>query len=323
MSVPATGNDTNDGTAPETAKGTPAGIQALLNSVDNRGHKITVRWSGKIGTTSSEWTMVLPGYNDRNLEFVGESTETDGYLGTIYVWQGVFTANNLAFGRLYASIFGGIRMANKKIRLTGVATPADGIVGDGKVQFAQSEIEYSGAFTGLFYGGYDNFDLLECKFTQIGSPVYIYFCKSGRMSVVLFTSPVFEGDAQPTSGYTCFLASGSGVYGLTSAFPGGGTVSMRDESRIPIAARGTARAGGQVAPDGALPKSFGITSVTKTATGIYQIVHNLTNTVVLVSVKSSAGMGSIVASGDNNTTTVRTFNASGALADTAFNIAIF
>jgi hypothetical protein len=93
-----------------------------------------------------------------------------------------------------------------------------------------------------------------------------------------------------------------------------------------IAAQGVARAAGHCTSDGVLSRSFGVTSVTKAATGRYLIDHNLAS--------GYTGSASVTDSTNNpgyakfrtiaaNQASVWTFNANGDLADISFSFQLF
>jgi hypothetical protein len=321
----ATGNDTNDGTAPEKAKGTPAGIQALLNSVDNRGYKITVVVSGKIETTSSAFLFDFPDYDDSTLEFVGESTETDGFLGDFRIQNGVFSANNLSFGRIFAYEKGTIRIIDRKIRLTGSATPGYGIQSNINGEFVRTVIELTGAYTSIFFsasGGQNNFT--SCTFKQVSDLTYNYLGRA--RSFLLVEGCTYDGDALPSTGYTFEVLDGAFMFSNSTTLPGGNTYNIGRQGRG--STYGTARAIANISSTGVLSTSrgFGISSVTKTGTGVYRVNHSLNNYISHVTpypIPDARAVIGVIDDSVGGQTTVRIFNDGGTATDAGFNIEIF
>jgi hypothetical protein len=320
----STGNDANDGLTPGTAKGSLNGLMALLNSIDPRGYKVTVRWSGKLGTTATSANLYLEGYNQNNLGFVGTSTETDGYLGHLQIASGAFLPDKLAFGRLTIGEDAAMPPAvGITIRLTGLTSPNNGLLNAGMMTFSNSTIEYEGSFSNVL-NALQNVMFFSVTFTQIGTPVFSYFVQANRGADAAYEGTnTFNGSALPTSGYTALIGTGGQASGLTAAFPGGGKIqSVPGEAYA--AFKGIARALAPVSSTGALSSAaINIPSVTKTGTGIYTVEHSVTSPIAAEISALGTALMTAIASSANTPVTVRTYNASGALADCGFTLSIY
>jgi hypothetical protein len=311
----AAGNDANDGKTAGTAKATWAGMQKLLSGIDPREYKATVKISGLVPGS----TVNLPGYDSQNLVLEGTSTANDGFSSALNFLTGA-SCSNIQHGEML--VYGGIVQLVGKNRLVGnsSATPGYVVRSPGRLVLVGT-IEYAGVFGAVIVADSAGHVWISSPtFTQIGTPVFDYFIRAVRVGTVSQFPSAYNGDALPSIATYHMYQEGCVPY-LDPNAPGGGTVVCTPSGRI--AAQGVARAVGQVSSAGGLSKSFGIESVTKTATGVYQIVHGLSNPVAIVTLVTGGSLGSAVVDGANNTTIVRTFNAAGAVGDCAFNIEIF
>jgi hypothetical protein len=318
----ATGNDANDGSAAGKAKATWAGVQAILDKIDPAGYVVTVQVSGLI---SGDATIDCTGYSYGKLILKGTSPAQDGFTGSITVTGGGVTTTGLSYGSLTSGVGAHIYFSGTN-RLTGLATPENGLVANGGSTSSTSSaiIEYTGEFLAVLYAR----SVLKISgssshspiFRQVVTPVFSYFAEAAMEGTITLYQCQYEGDVQPTESTLYFYAGGIITGSSPAEMPGGGTITYLGTSYLN--AKGVARAAGQISSSGILTKSFGITSVTKTTTGVYEIVHNLSNPLPVVSQLSSV-ISHITADTANNTTTVKVFNASGAAADFGFSIAIF
>jgi hypothetical protein len=319
----ATGNDANDGTTASTAKGSWNGIQALLNGIDPRGYVVTVQVSGKI---AGNVTIALAGY--ASIKLLGTSAANDGFLG-IVTFETNSVIGNLSFGKIRLSKSSYLHLENT-IRITGLATADRGMeVYSDAIVFCSlpATIEYSGNFTLFmrcfnggkisFVGSGDN----QVSFVQVGNVTMQKFCEL-FYGEAFFYKCASEGDAVPSVATFDIVESGTIGGSARNLMPGGGKTVYTSVSAN-IGAKGVARAAGYVSSAGVLSNSFGITSVTKTATGVYQIAHNFSQPLALVTTFGTTAPSDAIVDGGGTTTTVRTFNASGVATDISFNIAIF
>jgi hypothetical protein len=313
MSVPATGNDANDGSAANKAKATWAGIKAILDKIDPAGFVVTVQVSGLVPGAE----VNLPLYNSRNLIISGTSTAADGFSSRVDFYTGCrLDKIQGSFNVLADHVF-----STTVIRLVGNGD--SGVSGRSPGRFsATGTIEYEGTFGAIFAADSGvNFWLNGITYTQIGTPEFNYFAQASRSGVFIHVGTgTYNGDAGPAI-HTYNVFSGGIIPTLHTAAPGDGTIAVAADARF--SAKGVARAGCFIHSDGAMADAFGITSCTKTATGVYTLSHNLgTNTIPIATVSSDGRMARATESGAG-TTVVRTYDAQNVAIDAAVNVAIF
>ena len=317
----ATGSDANDGTTAATAKGTWAGMHALLAAVDPRGYAVTVNVSGKIGGNCD---LALPRYCPENLSIVGTSTTTDGFTGRLRAVAGGFTPDKISVGQLSATNTGSIQAVSKTIRLTGLPTPGFGIcneAGGGLIVAQTSTIEYSGAYNVLAVGYGNSVYLRSNNFVAIGTPT-ITIAFFGGLSGGRFIAPTNTwAGAVNLTGKSMYMDTG-GVVDIDNptAVPGGGTITRTNPGNIN--AKGAAVAYGGVSSSGALNSSsrYGVNSVTKTGTGVYVISVDYDLMSGMVS-SLGASYASYLPSTTGKTITISTYDSTGTPADRAFYFA--
>lgn len=317
----STGNDNNDGLTSSTAKGTWAGVQSVLNSTDPKNFVVTVQVSGLIGTTNVFNYVYLAPYGYTNLKIIGTSVGNDGFLSNFIICSGTAYLNNLSFGRLGVWRNNSLSLSTSQTIRCGWLQIGDGCsctIDGATIQF---DTVQNGTPIVI-----DNGLLLYASgtFEQVDNNIYLHFINIlGASGTAYFRQDptwISNNISGSISDTTVYLNRGGSICGLTTAFPGNGTISKAYP--CDINAKGAARAAGQVSAAGVLVavRSFGIVSVTKTGTGVYQVTHNLANPVVMITTFSN-GQSTIAES--TNITTVSTFNAAGVATDLAFTIVVF
>jgi hypothetical protein len=132
----------------------------------------------------------------------------------------------------------------------------------------------------------------------------------------------FSGITAQPSDVTYNLFGANQLSNITKGAPGGDTIKYGSPGYLN--GQGVARAGGYVSSAGVLSLSFGITSATKMATGVYTVnVSTGFNFAVATIYGNATTAYSITVGNSGSVITVRTFNNTGAAADVAFEIAIF
>jgi hypothetical protein len=322
MSVPATGNDTNDGTAPETAKGSLAGMFDALMDFDLRGHNITIEVSGAVPGVNN--LVELPGGNNGSSQIV--------------VSGGEFTSNvtiNANHVRFVGCTFDqGLTAGNNALVVTldctfknnPLAARARGHI------WAIGTTTFSGNMSLPCFYAYTEGSIIiggEIVFDDVTATIIAQVTYGGRIGRQDGTNGEFTVSGNFDTGSNAKIRGYYGgevdtwFYEKIVNHPGGTGAVPTFTSPSWFNAKGTARAGGQVSADGNLGKSFGIVSVTKTGTGIYQIIHGLSNPLPITTMLSNAALWHSVTDYANSITTIRTFNASGTATDAGFNIEIF
>jgi hypothetical protein len=246
-----TGSDANDGRTPETAKGSWAGMHALLASIDPREYVAMVNISGLF---AGAFNINLPAYTQEKLYLFGTDRAVDGCTGDLTAVSGGFAYNNIRCGALQvlrSAHIGRATSGANFIRITGMPTPSGAIYAGfgGRITARLDTIEYSGAFT---------------DFIQAHGGGVVSF---RNMTYAPIGTPTFSGDS-----INMYLGSSADVDN-PAILPGGGTITRSNPGNIN--AYGVAVAGGFINGNGSLGSpSFGITAVTKTQTGVSQIDHS-------------------------------------------------
>jgi hypothetical protein len=158
-------------------------------------------------------------------------------------------------------------------------------------------------------------------------PPYAYFAGVTRAgATVTFEGgvPTLENWDEPTVA-TAILSAGGAISGLTSAFPGGGTV--KHSAPADINGRGVPRVVATILADGSIaPASFGLIACAKSATGTYLLTHNFgsNSTLQAIAKASIRNYETEISHGGNvNVLTVKVYDPSGNLADGGFVIELF
>jgi hypothetical protein len=300
----AAGNDANDGLTSTTAKKTWAAMHTLLAGIDPCGYTVTVMVSGMITAGSNVFS--LPQFSPGNCVISGTDQATDGFSDTVNVTSGGFTPDKIAFGRLQSTIAGKVHASGKTIRMIGLSpenVAFQNSEGGGSIQLSSCTIEYSGAYTNFVYCIGGKVWLNSCTYTPIDSPTL--------------------------SGQSIFLnVSGEVSINNPAAMPGGGTVRRSNPGYHN--AFGAPVAQGLIAASGAAAsvQNIGISSSTKTGTGVYELtLSGVTGFVPYALISALSGgpnSGSVNARwiAASSTLAANTYDAAGAPADRAFSIFI-
>ena len=324
----ATGNDANDGTSAAKPKGTWAGMHSLLASIDPRGYTVTVQVSGKFAGTC---VFNLPQYSPDNLSIVGTNIANDGFEGSLQAHSGGFTPDKISVGQLTALSAGRVRAIGKTIRLTGLTAPTFGLgcaSGGGSIILGTCTVEYSGAYNMLVAAYGIDIYLQQNSFVAIDNPTI----SLGVLSSVLggritSFSNTWTGDVTLTGSAVSIRMEVGGVVDINTSLadmPGGGTFYK--------ASPGTANYSGVAGAYGAVfssglqgTRNFGVTSVTKTGTGVYEIETAVTDPYGIANTCGGTGYRAEVQriSQTSKNIIVRTFTSAGVATDAAFFFAAF
>jgi hypothetical protein len=230
----STGNDANDGTALAKAKGTAAGLQALLASIDAGGYVVTVIISGVINGSLRLFVSHLPNFIIRGIT----ETTDNGMTGTVLIYAtGDTDIRNLRCQNLTARTSGHMTLAGKiKFVSPANTTTAQAIalVG-GQITVGLQDvcsIDYSGVYTDLAvcFDGFINFNL--ATFTQSGDLTYRDLARVAYTGEIAFATCDATAITTPPTTATLFVMDdGSIAYGgLTVA----GAITFFDGQRVSI-----------------------------------------------------------------------------------------
>ena len=151
-----------------------------------------------------------------------------------------------------------------------------------------------------------------------------YFLNADSGHICIGGTPVYNGTSATVNIASMLMARGGEIYvPNTAALPGGGTITRLLPGEIN--AYGVGVAAGSVSATGASGsvQNRGITSITKTGTGVYEIklqdsfVPYAAMATLALNYPGSINIGWTSAA---SALLVKTFNASGAAADAAFYI---
>jgi hypothetical protein len=317
MSIPATGNDANDGATASTAKGSLAGIIALLNGIDPRGYVVTVKVSGLIAGNIS-WD-----FRDYPVNLTGTDMDSDGFSGVFSVNGGTVIPHNLRFGVLSANFPGKIYARGKNIKIVVTASASAGMYLLAECDFRGANIRYSGTMLHLVNAQLSISNFCEASFVAVDNPT-ITNARFGAYNGggISLGATTFSGEA--TVAKEILIDSGI-VPALPASIASG--VFFAAASAMRIGAKGVARASRFINADGSMGiRGFGLVSVTKTATGVYEITTGLGFTSELVPNITPYSTKKSACADTHNTDNmvVRVFDiATGNAADNGFFITIF
>jgi hypothetical protein len=242
----ATGDDANDGKTLATAKGTAAGINALLAGIDPRGYIIAIKVSGII---TGDWAI---GERSFRLNISGVTEDSaNGFTGRIAnnaaggtCSIGNICASDLAVGRYATSnLYGQITLAGTANK---IFVDSLGFVG------GNPHINISGSFP-YFVLGTGRVMLEGMKITQDGSISYNYFAGIHADGFASFIDTDISELTTPPTYNTYQLLSGGKAYSNTT-LPGNNSVAVYNPS-ISDNAIGT----GQAWQDMTANRAFGTT----------------------------------------------------------------
>jgi hypothetical protein len=319
MSVPTTGNDMADGKTAGTAKGTWAGMRALLNGTDPGNCKVTVQVSGLF---SGGVHLYIPGYDHSNLLITGADQATDGWSGEVYIY-GSMMLDKLCFGRL--SLYGSyLHLENRTLRFTGVSpvNAAISLFARSGIYAYNTTFEFTGNHSSLIYISGGTGQLYNSAYKQIGGIAYNHFTNAYSGSIAL-NGPNSTFDFQTPPSVSSIRSYGGTLDTvLAASFPGGGKVTYDSPGISYI--RGVARIGGKVYSDGSIITTYGdLAAITRESAGTYLLTINMTTKGVLVTPETLSDFRATSIYVSATQWRIYTRNASGALTDCNFDFAIF
>jgi hypothetical protein len=157
-------------------------------------------------------------------------------------------------------------------------------------------------------------------FEQSGELEYNYFAYLNTGGRLTLQRCDYTGITTPPSIATFGLFGDCGISELSPGAPGGDTIQRGTPAYLN--AKGVAKAAGYVSAAGVLSNAFGVTSVTKTATGTYTLQCSFAPLVALISALNGTVLATWSMPG-SNTVVIYTRNASGTLVDSTFSFAIY
>jgi hypothetical protein len=188
-------------------------------------------------------------------------------------------------------------------------------------------ITFSGTYNSLFYV-YGQVFLYpynddRINFIQDGELLYDTFVRFNSGGKVTFVRTDYSGiTAQPAT-CTFYMYQSSDLSQIVAGAPGGDKVLFYHPAIIN--ARGVARAAALVNADGSMgagTNGFGITSVTKIATGMYAVNHGLSSHVI-PAIAPGNNFRAAFTRPDINTLNAYVYNNAGVLTDAPFALLLF